>query len=212
LDGASHGIKYSGKEKAVKATRTVAIGLLAGFACSGISFAQDTATKIIAAWPAKPREVAQTIILKYGEPNEITPTHLVWFNTGPWKRTVVYREEVPHNFPVPHTDIMEQFIDYTVPPSRFSDLAAYDGSVAAQRTVGELSARCDQEEMNFLAVNLANDIVTGKRSAKEAREFYAKTARAFKKGEKSPYTQQIQFALPTGGTGDPDIPMEISPN
>jgi hypothetical protein len=40
-------------------------------------------------------------------------------NTGLWKRTIVYRDEVPHNFPKPHTDVLEQFVDYKVPVGKF---------------------------------------------------------------------------------------------
>lgn len=38
-----------------------------------------------------------------------------------------------------------------------------------ERTRGELAARCDKEEMNYLALNLANDIATGKVDVDEAR-------------------------------------------
>lgn len=31
--------------------------------------------------------------------------------------TIVYRDEVPHNFPKPHTDVLELFVDYRVPSS-----------------------------------------------------------------------------------------------
>jgi hypothetical protein len=33
--------------------------------------------------------------------------------------------------------------------------------VIVERTKGELSARCEGEEANFLAINLAHQIVTG---------------------------------------------------
>jgi len=58
--------------------------------------------------------------------------------------------------------------------------------------------------MNFLALNLANDIVTGKRNVEQARQFYAETVREFMRGEKPAYTQGFQFDVPHGGTGDPD--------
>jgi hypothetical protein len=61
--------------------------------------------------------------------------------------------------------------------------------------------------MNYLALNLANDIVTGKRSVEDARAFYAKTAKAFKSGEKHPYTQRLQFKVERTGTADPDKPV-----
>ncbi|MGQ0816322.1 MAG: hypothetical protein ACT4O1_17985 [Gemmatimonadota bacterium] len=158
-------------------------------------------------WPATPRQVADVTINKYGQPNEATETMLVWHNNGPWKRTILNREETPHDFPKPHTDLLEQFIDYRVPPDKFDELAAYDGSVIVERTKGELSARCDKEEMNFLALNLANDIVTGRRSVEAARQFYAETVAAFMRGERPPYTQGLQFQVPRGGTADRDRPL-----
>jgi len=168
-----------------------------------------SADEVLTGWSGTPKEVAMKTMEKYGQPTGVTPNMLVWENSGPWKRTVVYRQEVPHNFPMPHTDLLEQFIDYSVPADKFDELAAYDGSVAVQRTVGEMSARCDKEEMNFLALNLANDIVTGKRSVKDARDFYAKTAMAFKNGQMSPYTQGLQFQVSKSNTAFPDQPAKM---
>ncbi len=173
------------------------------------SAAAYRANRFVASWPQKPREVAMKTIEKYGPPQEATPTRLIWHNNGPWKHTIIYREEVPHNFPMPHTDLLQQFIDYKVSPDKFSDLAAYDGSVIVERTKGEMSARCDKEEMNFLALNLAHDVATGKKSVEEARAFYAKTAMAFMKGQKDPYTQALQFNLAKGNTADPDKPAAM---
>lgn len=167
------------------------------------------AQSAISGWPPKPQEVGREMIQKYGQPDEVTASMLIWNGNGPWKRTILYREEVPHAFPMKHTDLLEQFVDYRVPPDKFDELARYDGSVIVERTKGEISARCDKEDMNFLALNLANDIVTGKRSVENARSFYAKTAMTFKAGKKDPYTQKLQFSVPKGGTADPDRPMPM---
>jgi hypothetical protein len=167
------------------------------------------AKDFVSGWPAKPREVANTIIDKYGPPNEITAEMLVWNNKGPWKRTILYKEEVPHDFPKPHTDLLQQFIDYKAPVDKFDDLAQYDGSVIVERTKGEMSARCDKEEMNFLALNLANDVATGKKTVEEARQYYARAAMAFMKGEKDPYTQGLQFNVSNSGTRDGDMPAKM---
>ncbi len=51
-----------------------------------------------------------------------------------------------------HTDLLEQFIDYKVPLDKYDDLAKFDGSVGVNRTKGELSARCDAEAHNLLAL------------------------------------------------------------
>jgi hypothetical protein len=168
---------------------------------------QTTLDAIIASWPSLPKKVARQMIAKYGPPNEAVVSRLIWYNNGPWKRTIVYRDEVPHNFPKPHTDLLEQFIDYRVPPEKASEIAAFDSSVIPERTKGEVSARCDMEEMNFLAFNLMHDIVTGKRTADEARRFYAETAMAFVMNRPAPYTERLQFEVPTGDTADLDEVM-----
>lgn len=134
---------------------------------------------------------------------------LVWNNNGPWKRTFLFKEEVPHDFPKPHTDLLQQFIDYRAAVDKFDDLAQYDGSVIVERTKGEMSARCDKEEMNFLALNLANDVATGKKTVEEARKHYAKAAMAFMNGEKDPYTQELKFTVSKGDTGDRDMPAKM---
>nr|MBA3580323.1 hypothetical protein [Gemmatimonadaceae bacterium] len=109
-------------------------------------------------------------------------------------------------FPGPHPDVMQQFIDYRVPLDRYDEMAMYDGSVVVERTNGEMSARCDKEEANFLALNLANDIATGRRTVEDARAMYAREIMAFKQGQGGPYTKGLQFSVPRGGTADPDRP------
>ena len=163
-------------------------------------------TEHVADWPVAAREAAQAITEKYGPPLEMTESMVTWGPAGPWKRTVVYREEVPHDFPMAHTDVLEQFIDYRVPVELFDDLAEYDGSVIAERTKGELSARCDIEGANFLALNLAHEIVTGEISVEDAREKYLEQVRAMKAGEPAPYTEKLLFE-PQTNTADPDKPI-----
>ena len=111
---------------------------------------------------------------------------------------------MPHRFPKPHNDLLEQSIDYAVPIERFSDIAAFDGSVIIERTKGEVSARCDKEEMNFLALNLMHDLVTGKLGVDEARRLYTETAGKFMMGQHEPYTEGLQFEAPKQDTADPD--------
>src|SRR5690606_2862926 len=118
---------------------------------------------------------------------------------------VLSKTETPHDFPAPHSDFLEQFIDYQVPVEMFTPLAEYDGSVIAERTKGELSARCGGTSMNFVAINLAHDIITGERTVEEAREEYTRLYQAYQNGEKPAYTQGFQFELPRGNTGDPDV-------
>jgi hypothetical protein len=168
---------------------------------------EGKASSIVARWPQESKMAAETMIQKYGEPGEATETALMWHKNGPWKRTTVSRDPVDHAFPMAHKDVLEQVIDYRVPPEAFDDLAMYDGSVIVERTKGELSARCDKEEMNFLALNLAHDIVEKRRDVEDARAFYAKTAMDFKQGKKNEYVQGLMFR-PMGRAGDPDQPFK----
>ena len=162
----------------------------------------------VQSWPKEAKKAAEMMIQKYGQPDEVTAMRVVWHDNGPWKRTVVTKEETDHAFPMPHKDVLEQVIDYRVSTDKVDDLAKYDGSVIVERTKGELSARCDKEEADFLALNLANDVATGKKSAEEARETYAQTIKALMAGKPDPYVQKLQFAAQQSAA-DPDKPATM---
>jgi hypothetical protein len=88
------------------------------------------------------------------------------------------------------------------------ELARFDGSVLVDRTAGEMGARCDMEAMNILTLNLAHDIITGRRSVEEARAFYAETAAACAMGREAPYAEALLFEPPAVSDAvDPDEKM-----
>lgn len=188
--GAASAVKTAVGEAGEKATPTLAD--------------MDSVQTIIEDWPAMSKKSAHQMIDKYGPPNEAIPSRVIWYNNGPWKRTIVYRDEVPHHFPNPHSDVIEGFIDYRVPPEKMSELAAFDGSVIVERTKGEVSARCDMEAANFLALNVMHDIVTGKLTVEEARKLYSEVASAYVLSRPAPYAEGFQFDVPRGGTAETD--------
>ncbi len=160
--------------------------------------------KVLADWPAKPKAVAYQMIKKYGTPNVAGTEMLVWHDNGPWKRTTVYREEVPHHFPKVHTDLLEQVVEVKVPADKLDDLGNFDGAISYHGTTGELAARCDMEAANFLAINLAYDVANGKKSVAQAREAYGKNIVALFTSEKPPaYVQKLTFE-PTKTAGQTD--------
>jgi hypothetical protein len=167
----------------------------------------DLVDRIVSSWPSRPQEVARKTIGAFGDPDEATPSALLWHDRGFWKRTIVYRTQVRHNFPRPHVDVLEQFIDYRVPIDRLAELARFNGSVIVERTRGEMSARCDMEESNFLALNLADEIVIGERTAASARELYRQTTADLRAGKRSPYVTGLRFEV-VRPTADPDVPLE----
>lgn len=146
-------------------------------------------------WPEASRKAAKKMIEKYGAPAEQTASLLLWNETGPWKRSIVYKEEVPHDFPMPHTDVLEQFVDMKVPTDKVDELAKYDGSVIVERTKGEISARCDKEEANLLAINLAKEIIDGKKTVDTARTSYHDAIMKMMAGTPPPIMQKLQFTV-----------------
>jgi hypothetical protein len=162
-----------------------------------------TAESAIQNWKAMPKEVAQKMIQKYGQPQEVTSERLIWHNNGPWKLTELVNEELDHRFPMPHKDMLRQVINYRVPVDKFDDLAKYDGSVIVERTKGEIAARCDKEEANFLALNLANDIARGDKTVDQARKFYAEAIAEKKHPE---YMAGLRFMPEKSGQADADEP------
>lgn len=155
-------------------------------------------------WPEKTKEVAAVNIAAYGPPQAVGPDLLVWGKSGPWKRTLLHRQEVQHEFPMPHKDVLQQFVDFAVPADKFDELAHYDGSVVAERTAGELSARCDKEEANFLAINLAADVAEGHKTVDEARDYYANAIKGMLAGKPDPYLTGLKIKTNMAGAGNPD--------
>ena len=162
--------------------------------------------RVTANWHPAAHQAAVAMTDMYGPPAGMTADMMVWGPAGPWKRTIVYREAVDHDFPMPHPDVLEQFIDYRAPLDRYDELAMFDGSVIVERTKGEMSARCDAEGANLLAVNLAHEVATGRRSVDDARRMYGEQIKAMKAGEPAPYTQRLMFTPPPSGN-DSDRPI-----
>ena len=161
-------------------------------------------TQMMEDWPQESREAAQLVIDAYGEPDEVTATQLTWHRPGPWKRIVASKAFFEHAFPAPHIDCVQSFLDYHVPVDQFTPLAEFDGSVICERTAGEVSARCHDEQANFLALNLMHDIVTGAKKVQEARDYYAKEFLDYRRKQATPYMDGLRFSSPTGKTPDPD--------
>ena len=94
-------------------------------------------------WPERPTLAVKEMTAKYGAPLEVSSEAMIWHNAGPYKRIMVTKKEIPHDFPAPHMDFLEHTISYNVPIDKIDDLVAYDASMTINKTQGEMSARCD---------------------------------------------------------------------
>lgn len=157
------------------------------------TIAREPMERIVASWPERPRLGAMEMLAKYGPPQEVTPQRVVWHNAGAFKRITVIRDAQPHDFPMPHVDFMEHTISLRVPIDKVQDLIAFDGSNTINRTVGELSARCDLEAHNILTLNLAHDIVTGRKTVAQARQAFGEAVQQEIAGRPPAIVQALQF-------------------
>ena len=158
---------------------------------------QQVVQDIMSNWPEQSREAAQLVIDEYGQPDELTESLLIWSDAGPWKRIIAYKAYTDHEFPAPHIDSVESFIEYNVPTEKMNKLAEFDGSVVVYLTQGEVSARCHDLEANKLALNLVDVMVKSTMTADEARTYYAYEFLGYRKGDTVPFMEALRF-VPEG--------------
>ena len=144
----------------------------------------STVAGIFAAWPPLAQLQARVMVDKFGPPQESSVVKLQWNGPTPWTRIVV----TDH----PRTPL-EQVVSYRVPASKLAALAAFHHGLQVHADEETLAARGDSEESNRLALNLANDIVTGKMTPAQADSFFTKEIQLAEAGKASPYTERLLF-------------------
>jgi hypothetical protein len=166
--------------------------------------------KNLAGWPEGTRRLGAQLMTRYGAPTEVTPRQVTWMNSGQWVRTTLYKEGATQNFAAPHRNVLEQAVLYKVPIDKLTALAQFNRSLMADLARGELVSSADSEEINFLAINVADDVVKGQRSADEARIYFAQLVRAKMIKEPEKELQKLKFApaKTSKETADPD---EVAP-
>jgi hypothetical protein len=160
-------------------------------------------------WPESSQVAVRSMLEKYGQPTEQTTSSLIWSNVAPYKRITIYRETVTHKFPILHEDVIEHVVNYRIPLDRAGELIKFDGSISFNRTAGELVVRSDKEAMNILSLNLAADILSGRRNAENARVEYGKRTVDLLNGNRTAQTENLQF-IAQNNTGDTDQSAKIN--
>jgi hypothetical protein len=155
--------------------------------------AVQTPETTIRNWPARPRLEARALIAKFGPPSRFDDDSLVWVDNAPWTETVVYRRTPEDVAGLNRQDTLKQSIFYDVPDTKIAALKRFDGRLAFDRGTRVLSTYSENEKLNFLALNLAAEIVNNTRSSDEAREFYRKTVELSASGKTSAYMSGFLF-------------------
>ncbi len=147
----------------------------------------------ISQWPTESRRAAEQMLMKYGRPDGIMSSMLVWKDTGPFAKTVVHKDPTEHDFPMSHKQVLEQCVEMDIPTSKAEDIARFDSSLVVYYSDGLVAARCHEEAVNILALNLVDKIVNDDMSVEEARQKFKKDTEAYMKGEDPEMTQQLAF-------------------
>jgi len=152
-----------------------------------------TAQAMISGWSEPSRIAAAKLIEEYGPPDVLAPDELAWNDKGPWKRTMV-RDAAAHQGPASGDDIVEQTIVYELPDAKFNAvLRDFNDKITVTEDPAQLTARNAGEELNFLTLNLANEIVNGRMEPLEARRFYWRTLDLAASGKSSNLMQGLLF-------------------
>jgi len=173
--------------------------------------AHDWAARNLKDWPVERQVLAAHLVTRYGEPQEVTPRSITWYDNGPWKRSTLYRDGDLHRFPLPHRDVLWQTINYKVPLNRIAALMSYDGSILVDHTRGEVTVHCDTEEANTLILNIAHDILTGEDTVEQAMAYHAQVIEGVRIHEPEEYPQRLRFQSPKSNatTADPGEEAEL---
>lgn len=153
---------------------------------------------VIQNWPKNVQTEARMLMDRYGQPNSFDDNQIAWTDNGPWKRTVLHREGRTRSLIGRSRDHLEQVISREVPEDKVADLQKFDKRIKVDRAASELSSRSDSERMNFLTLNLADDIIKGQRSVSDARSFAKQVQSLEKAGKSSPYLDGLISNMQSG--------------
>jgi hypothetical protein len=145
---------------------------------------------VTAAWPEKSRLLASAIVSEYGAPDEIAPSQLIWRHCHPWTQIAVYRDPAAAKRP----DNLLEALAYEVPVRRWRALGAFQRGASYDPVRRELVARGENEGANLLALNLADEVVRGRRTPAEANAFYDDTLSLSYSGKSSAYMLHLMFS------------------
>jgi len=183
---------------AMRRMRPAVIGAALLFvACA--SAPRNVAEGVLDRWGAPSASAARAIIDEYGVPDDATLNRLTWNRRGPWKRTIVWNSSgfwggapiyrAPEDFAV-----MQQTVAYRLSLAAAADLTAFNGGLVIDPARGELSSRAASEALDYLALNLADEVVRGVKTVPQARATYARVVELTAAGKSSPYTSGLLFS------------------
>ncbi len=154
----------------------------------GVAKAQE-AQAAVDAWTAPSALEARVLLEEYGAPDEVAGDRLAWVGRGPWDRVDVWNAPLG----AAETPVVQQTVGYPLDEKAARDVRAFDPRVICDLPTGRLSARSDSEEKNYLLLNLADDVVNGRKTPDDARAAYKEILDRSYSGKSSPYLRGLLF-------------------
>jgi len=174
----------------VRASKTTASGAPALSAESRMELAE----RVSAGWAESPRLAAKLMIDRYGVPDEVGSSRMIWHASGPWKRTVV--RDLPRLYSGSRDadlGVIEQTVAYDLSPGDVERLVPFSRRLSFDPARMEMSSRADREEVNFLRLNLADDVLQGRIGVPEAKETFDRVLSLDAAGKTTRYLQGLSF-------------------
>ncbi|WP_437779952.1 hypothetical protein [Sorangium sp. So ce1097] len=160
-----------------------------------LRYSKKDVNRVLSGWKhEEPAKQARLMLEKYGMPDEMTSSRLIWHHRGSWKRIEVQDMHLLHNFPVPHHDFMSHVAAYKVNLDKTGDCFICDTSIIIEATAGEIGSRCHLEGANTITTNMIHEIMQGTRSWQDAQRFMYE---AIAKKRHPEYMTSLQFEPPS---------------
>jgi hypothetical protein len=174
----------------------VAAVLAAAGACASFrNIPSSTARGVVNRWSPPSRDAGRRLLDEYGLPDDVTPWRVTWNWHGPWKRTVVWDGKRVYRSPE-DLAVMEQTVDYPLTREQAAALLAFSGALTVDLEKGELSSRADRESVDFLNLNLADEVARGRKTPAQAVAAYKRVLALTAAGKASEYTRRLLFPSP----------------
>lgn len=159
----------------------------------GASRRADLAEEIIAGWSKTSRLVAAEMIDRYGPPDALAADGLGWKDKARWKKIVIRDRTDLSALERGSPGVLEQTAAFRMPEGRRAEVAAFGRGVRVSADGTTLTARSDEEALNYLALNLAVAIGRGDLDAAAAGRSYRKAVDLTNAGKSSALTRELLF-------------------
>ncbi len=159
-------------------------------ACS--SLPHKVADGVVDGWNPPSAAAARRLLALYGLPDDVTRNRLTWNDKGAFKRIVVWNHPLRYRSPRDF-DLIEETVAYPTTREQAAELVSFSPALTVDTGRGEISARGSREAANLLTLNLADEVLRGRKTSAEARTAYLRILDLTAAGKSSPYTESLFF-------------------